>query len=423
MRLLSITNRYYLGLLIILLMVWSALFYWVLQYEVYENVDEVLAYRKNLLVDQIKKNGELPIVDQYHDFVIMEVNNVPPNFKDAFQDTLVHKWRKSFDEYRRITSYFELNEKFYRVSYTLPHMEHDEMIETMAYTLPIFLAMLLIGYSVMVTQLNKRVWRPFYSILSKFNAFSLESAKGIDFDHASVKEFRELQQGVKDLTDRSINSYLQQKQFTENASHEIQTPLAIIQAKLELLLQDAVTQRQSEILEDVFLAVDRLSKINETLLLLTKIENNQFPEKSEIKIKPVIEDLLPYFDEQASKYNIQVNVEIENDESLETNGPLFSILIANLLKNAFVHNLLNGKIRICTKARVLEISNTGPELNVKPEKLFERFYTQAAGKGGAGLGLALVKGICTINHWGISYTQTDGLHKIVIDYSEVNNLK
>jgi len=417
MRLLSITNRYYLGLLIVLLVVWSALLFWVLRYEVYENIDEVLVYRKNLLIDQIKKKGELPVMDSYHDFTVKEINVVPSDFKDTFQDTLVHKWRKSYDEYRRITSYFELNKKFYQVSYTLPHMEQDEMIDTMAYTLPVFLVMLLIGYSVMVTQLNKKVWRPFYSILDKFNAFSLEAAKGIDFDHASVKEFRELQQGVKDLTDRSINSYLQQKQFTENASHEIQTPLAIIQAKLELLLQDDVTKKQSEIIGDVFSAVDRLSKINETLLLLTKIENNQFPEKAEIKIKPIVDDILPYFDEQATKYNIQVDVQIENEGSVETNVTLFSILIANLLKNAFVHNLQDGRIQITAKDKIMEISNTGPELNVQPEKLFERFYTQAAGKGGAGLGLALVKGICTINHWGISYTQTDGLHKIAIDYS------
>lgn len=416
MRLLNIANRYYLGLLIILLVAWSSLLYYVLRFEVYDNIDEVLKFRKDLLVKEIQKQGELPVVDNYHDFVIRPMDKMPEHFTDVYQDTLVHKWRKSYDEYRRITSYFELNGKPYSVSFTLPHMEEDEIVDTMAYTIPVFLVMLLIGYSIMAAQLNKKIWKPFYAILDKFKAFHIESGMKLEFDHANVKEFRELQYGVKELTNRSVDVYLQQKQFTENASHEIQTPLAIMQAKLELLFQDSMTKKQSEILGEVFIAVDRLSKINETLLLLTKIENNQFPEKKQVQILSTIGGILHYFDEQSIKYNISVEVDIPEGESLESNTTLFSILITNLLKNAFVHNLPNGKIKISAKNKSIEISNTGTPLTVQPDTLFERFYTQASGKGGAGLGLALVKGICNLNQWSVSYNYIGGLHRIEVAY-------
>jgi signal transduction histidine kinase len=416
MRLLNITNRYYIGLLVILLVAWSSLLYYVLRFEVYDNIDEVLKFRKNLLVNEIKKQGELPFVDNYHDFIIKPIEKMPVHFRDVYQDTLVHKWRKSYDEYRRITSYFELKGKPYSVSFTLPHMEEDEIIDTMAYTIPVFLVMLLVGYSIMAAQLNKKIWRPFYTILDKFKAFHIESGMKLEFDHANVKEFRELQLGVKELTNRSIEVFLQQKQFTENASHEIQTPLAIMQAKLELLFQDSMTKKQSEILGEVFNAVDRLSKINQTLLLLTKIENNQFPEKKQVQILSAVGGILPYFDEQSTKYNINVEVDISEEEILETNTTLFSILITNLIKNAFVHNLPNGKIKISARNKSIEISNTGTPLEVQPDKLFERFYTQASGKGGAGLGLALVKGICNLNQWSVSYNYVNGLHKIQVAY-------
>jgi signal transduction histidine kinase len=415
MRLLTLTNRYYLLLLVLVLLIWSGVLYFVLQWEVYDNVDEVLSYRKRTLIENITQRGVIPSNDIYHDFVIFPVAQIPKNRKDSFQDTLLQK-KRGYDEYRKITSYFDLNGQPYRMSMILPHLEQDELIDTLAYTLPVLLVMLLIGFFLVANRLNKKLWQPFYEVLHQFEKFRIDKGTEIHFQPTHIKEFGELQAGVADLTNKSMRSYLQQKQFTENASHEIQTPLAVIQSKLELFFQQPLTEQQAGILEDLFLATRRLSKINETLLLLTRIENNQFTEKTEVNVRALVEEIIPFFIEQATKYEIETTVNIPATENIHANATVLTILITNLLKNAFIHNLKNGRVEIKVENQKLTVTNTGEALIVPTAKIFDRFFSQSPGKGGLGLGLAIAKSICEVNNWKVNYHQSENIHEISVEY-------
>ncbi|MFM9836873.1 MAG: sensor histidine kinase [Cyclobacteriaceae bacterium] len=416
MRLLTLTNRFYLLLLVVLLALWSAVLYFVMQWEVYDNIDEVLIYRKGKLVENIKERGVIPQNDIYHDFVVYPVDKLPAKIENAFQDTLLHKKRKSYDEYRQITSHFEMNGQAYKISMILPHLEQDELIDTIAYTLPVLLVMILIGFALVKRELNKKVWKPFYQILDQFEKFRLDKVPTMNFTPTSIKEFKELQEGVTDLTKRSRNLFLQQKQFTENASHEIQTPLAIVQSKLELIFQQPLSRKQAEILNEVFLATKRLSKINETLLLLTRIENNQFPEKSDVSVRPLVEELIPFFEEQADKYCIEATVDIAANTQIHANPTLLTILFTNLLKNAFTHNKPLGYVRILVNETGIVVTNTGESVRLQTGKVFDRFFTQSTHRSGLGLGLAIVKGICDANNWKVGYDQENDVHKISVSY-------
>ena len=416
MRLLTVTARYYFGLLFFILIAWSAILFMVLRYEVYENIDEVLVYRKTTLIENIRKDGRIPPNDKFHDFFISPVNKLPTKPIDIFSDTLLYKSKTGYDEYRKICSFFALDGNYYKLSFILPRLEQDEMIETLTFSLPIFLILFLAAYLFLINQLNKKIWSPFFEILTNLKAFKLENNSVISFADSDIYEFNELQISVKELTGRSTAIYIQQKQFTENASHEIQTPLAIIQSKLDLLFQNPLDKKQSDILMDISLAASRMSKINEALLLLTKIENHQFKDKSSVDILHVIESLLSFFEEQSSKLSIATSIEVDGGNQVKGNSILVSMLLSNLLKNAFLYNIQNGKVAIKLNENSISVSNTGNPLNVSHDKVFERFYTQASGKGGIGLGLAIVKSICSVNNWKISYSYKDGFHYFHIQF-------
>ncbi len=415
MRLLTLTNRYYLVLFLVILIAWSGLLYFVMRWEVYDNIDEVLSYRKRKLIENIKLQGIIPQNDIYHDFVVFPIERMPQDRKDSFQDTLLLK-KRSFDEYRKITSYFEMNGAAYRISMILPHLEQDELIDTLAYTLPVLFVMILIGFSVISRQLNQKLWRPFYNTLEQFRQFKIDKGAAMTFQSSRIKEFAELQNGVNDLTKRSMHVYSQQRQFTENASHEIQTPLAIMQSKIELLFQQPLTKKQAEIFDELFIATQRLSKINETLLLLTRIENNQYAKKEDVNVKSLVEEVIPFFEEQATKYNIATTVDIPLTENIYANAALLGILVTNLLKNAFIHNLENGRVGIKVENNVITVTNTGESQTIPAAKVFDRFFTHSMGKGGLGLGLSIVKSICEVNNWIVNYRQVDSIHEISVKY-------
>lgn len=416
MRLLSIMNRTHLLLIMVVLIVWTGVLFFVMQWEVYDNIDEVLQYRKTKLVQDIRKEGKLPANSPYHDFQITLIDSNPPDKNDSYQDTLLYKSTTSFDEYRRITSYFEFDNSTYRLRMILPHLEEDELIDTLAYTLPLLAVMILLGFSIANWQINKRAWRPFYQVIEHFKTFSVDKGVVISFDRTSIKEFKELQAGVKELMARNVLVYEQQKQFTENASHEIHTPLGIIQSKIELLFQQQLTRKQGEILSELYTATTRLSKINETLLLLTRIENNQFADKSEVEVRNMVDEVIPFFDEHAAKYQIKTRVDIASSEKIYANSTLLSILVTNLLKNAFIHNKMGGEVTIRVENKTMRVINTGDASIVPVSKVFDRFFTERPGRGGLGLGLAIVKSICQVNNWDVDYHQHDSTHEVAVRY-------
>lgn len=206
------------------------------------------------------------------------------------------------------------------------------------------------------------------------------------------------------------------KEFTENASHEIQTPLAVINSKIEMCLQDEhLSPEQAKMLVDASYAVNSLVNLNKSLITLTKLDNNQVDPPSEVNVSDKIYKRLNLFEEFIQEKDIDLDLKIDNSVIIKIDITLAGILFDNLIKNAIRHNLdTGGKINIEVTQQFIKIANTGAEPKVSPDKFFERFYKDG-NQESLGLGLAIVKKICDIYGFKISYGYTQGLHEVIVN--------
>lgn len=219
------------------------------------------------------------------------------------------------------------------------------------------------------------------------------------------------------LMSKDIERFQAQKEFTENASHELQTPLAIFQAKLELLLQQpGLTNGQAEIIQDLFQMTSRLSRLNRNLLLLAKIDNKQFDSRERIRLDHFINRLLPSLESISGELRIERSFSSE-PLYIQANSTLLESMLNNLIVNAVRHSNPGGKITISIHNHTLRISNTSDEPALSAQHIFNRFYRPTQNKGGNGLGLAIVKAICDYHGWGISYEYRDGLHSFIVKFT------
>ncbi|MBK6834145.1 MAG: hypothetical protein IPG89_07685 [Bacteroidetes bacterium] len=212
------------------------------------------------------------------------------------------------------------------------------------------------------------------------------------------------------MTEKISNDYEKLKNFTENASHELQTPLAIIKGKTELLMQtQGLTEEQSKLISEIDQTSNRLKKLNQTLLLLSKIENNQFKNEKSIDFSEILKSKLEQIEDLIKIKNIKLNAQIESS-SQNINPVLADILISNLLSNALRYTPENGAISIQLNSKEFLISNNGNPLKFGGDKIFDRFHKEGESSESTGLGLALVKQIAVINKQGINYQYSNNMH-------------
>jgi len=220
---------------------------------------------------------------------------------------------------------------------------------------------------------------------------------------------------LEEMIQKMQTDFINLKEFTENASHEIQTPLAIIKSKLELILNDAeLSGTQHKRLHDAFETVNRLSKLNDSLLLLSKIENRQFVEKSDINLSQLIQSRLEYLEELIALKHIELSVQLDIPVTIFINPMLADILINNLLSNALKHNFDQGKIFISSRINEIVFSNTGKPMTFDATKLFKRFVKFNASEESTGLGLAIADEICRSSHLKLNYTYLNDLHSFTL---------
>ena len=219
------------------------------------------------------------------------------------------------------------------------------------------------------------------------------------------------------LITQSKNAYISQKQFTENASHELQTPIAIIINKLELLLEsEYLKEKDAKTIVEVLNISDRLKKINNSLLLLAKIENKQFLEQKNISINQVSKTLLSDLKELAEFKKIDIKIEEINDCNVTINSSLAEILISNLIKNAIFHNTENGKIHLNFSENKFTICNSGNIAALNPEIIFQRFTKNTTNNKSTGLGLAICMAICESYGISLTYQFKENKHCFSVDF-------
>jgi signal transduction histidine kinase len=277
-----------------------------------------------------------------------------------------------------------------------------------------FFVLILGGFVWLNRKISRRLWRPFYQTLEKIKDFDLNSHTTVQFEPANIIEFEELNTSINKLLESNIAAFRRQKEFTENASHELQTPLAIIQAKLDLLFQDpATTAAQSLVIEETHNALARVSRINKNLLLLAKIENQQFLEKEQVKVSDTLHEIIELLSDLLGDKSVKLD--IQSEKTIEGNKMLVEIMLTNLLMNAIRHTGPLAEINIILRENHLTLANTGSS-TLNSDRLFKRFSTASVQTPGSGLGLSIVKEICSRYHWKIKYDYINQFHTFSITF-------
>ena len=335
-------------------------------------------------IRKLEKNDNLKdsifIVEKPHDFLHFE----------------------EIDRFRCLSKVIYLNKKPYRFNIETNIEETQETIFFISIT-TVFLFVLIVGGLLFLNRrLSKSVWKPFRETLDQLKTFSLNNQTKIEFSKTDVSEFDELNQSLTKLIEHNVSVYKTQKEFTENASHELQTPLAILKNKLDILLQNQdLTEKQYQIAEEMNRALSRSSRINKNLLLLAKIDNKQFDSET-FHLDEVLNQSLEILQEHFEQKNISVKTEISDNVKVNGNIGLTEVLINNLILNAIRHTSINGSILIRLSQSEFEVSNSGTG-KLNGDLLFKRFSRFSKDNNGSGLGLAIVQEICKSQNWTIDY--------------------
>jgi len=329
--------------------------------------------------------------------------------------TTFHNGSAETDRYRGLSTYVQIHGQAYHLSVETNVEEADETVLAISFITCIFIVLLIVGFILLNRHLSKRIWGPFWNTLDKLKHFDLNSSYKIDFSKTDIEEFEELNQVLSKLVESSILTFRQQKEFTQNASHELQTPLALLKSKIDLLIQDAsLTSEQRQIIESLDASVARVTRLNKNLLLLAGIENKEYS-ADKVDLSTLLSSQLELFREFAEIKNHAISASIEKEVWVKSNESLLEILVTNLLSNAIRHSSNEGNMTVALDQKHLTVSNSGP-VPLNEHDLFKRFISASSHNPGTGLGLAIIMEISEKYNWKVSYTYEQGNHIFSVNF-------
>jgi signal transduction histidine kinase len=412
-KLIHKTSKTYLFLTTILLVITAPAFYFLIQNLYLEDIDEALELRKNefmqFTVNQLKEN-DISVWNKYNrDVKILENQSIKNDiyFYKNYYDSLSNE----NEPYRELNAPLFIESKPYTLSVRANMVESEDLIISIFIIYAFLLSFLLLGLFFINKRLSAKLWKPFYQTLGQIERFEIDKTNQPQLPKTNIEEFNRLNQSIEKLIEKNTSIYRNQREFVENAAHELQTPLAVFQAKIDTLIQRSdVSEEQSVILCSLNESVSRLNRLNKNLLLLSKIENEIYSSIEPICINEIIEKHLVFFTEQAFSKGISLKTELSKRLIIQSNQTLAEILISNLFMNAIKHNIKNGQVWIKLTENSIVFSNTGIPQSLNSEKLFLRFSKTNPLEKGNGLGLAIVKKITEINQWSVFYSFTENIH-------------
>jgi len=409
MKVLNYTTSYLAVVLLLLITIWATIFYFAMLDEIYDSIDDGLDNQKGLIIQKAAFDSTVLNRQQFDegDYAIKPIDSVSAiQFTEVYQDTLMFMQNeKEYEPVRMLKTVFRQGNQYYQMQVITSMVEEDDLIKQLFYALLWLYTGLLISILLVNNLLLKRIWKPFYHLLKQVQHFRLEKGFNISHQKTKIDEFRLLQQSIEKMLQHNIDTYTSQKQFIENASHELQTPLAIAINKLEALAESpSLNEKEATLLGNALQQLQRLTRLNKSLLLLSRIENRQFAETETIDMAKVVKKTVDDMSDQLAFYNIKV-VWVEDEKvELQMHPGLATIMVTNLLKNAIVHNQKDGFIQITINRQALVIANSGNGKVPDPQKLFTRFNPGASSENSTGLGLAIVKAITDLYHFNIQYS-------------------
>jgi len=395
-------------------------FYYVLREQVDQNINLELEKREksiNKELDSVHSTTN-PTVNLSEKVLITLLDKPRPLV--SFSDTLLfNPDENKYAIYRQLGFVKNIGDQSYFIQIFKPLEETDRLIVRIVMMMNLLIIIIIITLLIANRHSSRQDWKVFYDTINKINNYDVNSFEAFTLKRSDIKEFADLNRGLLTMTERIKNDYLNLKEYIENASHEIQTPLAIINSKMELLMQwGDMKEKQYKIVADAYDASNRLSRLNKTLILLAKIENRQFPESSPVNPTIMINHQLESLEDLINSKKIKVTKRFENDITIQINPYLAEILLVNLIKNAIRHNITGGDLIIELTKHSFEIANSGPPLQMDPAMLFERFHKSSSSPESLGLGLAIVQKICTLYGFKVGYNYNNEMHVMHVEFAK-----
>lgn len=394
------TNRFVSIAILIVMAVWAALFYAVIMDEVYDNIDDGLKNQKILIIQEVYLNPALIEESKefgINQFVIKEVENLEETVdQNSFSKEFIYMPYDAEEEPYRIlrTGFYDPEGKPYRLEIRTSTVEEDDFLINLAISLLVLYVVIVLSIAVINHYMLGRAWQPFKQILKNLSQYRFGKADSFTAVESPVQEFNDLNSHILHMIQQNEKVFDNQKLFLENASHELQTPLAVGINKLELVLENASLNEEDIVrIVEAKRSLQRMVNLNKSLLTLSRINNQQFSGNANVVVNAVIQELLADYEDVISFKEIQLDLEQQAELSIQANHDLMHILFSNLLSNAIKYNVKNGKIEINISNNSIRIANTSNENALNPAYIFERFYKGNQDHNSNGLGLSIVQTI------------------------------
>lgn len=425
MKLLTRTTLAFLAYAGVVLLAGTFIFYGIIRELNSRDVDEALQLRRAQVVRQ------LPTVRSPADLALwmrldedVELRPAPPGSVPPERITEVMGYdslAREGEPQRQLATRVTFQGRPYLLLLRRSLVENDELLSGLALAQAVLLAVLLTGMLGLQAVLARRLWRPFYRTLDRLRRYRLDDPATLAaFEPTTIREFQELHGALTQLLDHSQRTYRSQREFTENAAHELQTPLAVLHTKLELLLQaPGLTEEQAGYLDSLLAVTQRLARLNRSLLLLTRLENQPAAATETTDLTAVLQAHLDQLHEQLLAAGLMVETNLAGPVCVAAPRALLDILVSNLLTNAIRHNVPGGRLILTLSAQALRLENTGQPQPLPAGQEFARFRKPAdSAPGGVGLGLAIARQVSLRCGFELHYDYpARGRHALTVTFS------
>lgn len=396
---------------VLIFSIWAIIYFFLQMKEIHDGIDEGLNNLRQEFILKANKSADFISNMEKYDAINMSIERV--TYEEAINTNETYSTTKIYfpteeeeEEVRMLTTafYCESDNNYYIIRFFTSNVESDDLIEGMLMLLIILWVTLALTLIIASKVIIKKGNKPFYQLLKNLEGFHLDKTQSIDFPQTTVSEYVYLNNTIKTLLDENIRVFNEQKKFIENSSHELQTPLAIATGKLELILnRKGLDREQMEEINSILVSLNRMKRLNNNMLLLSKIRNKQYIDSGEININDIVSETLEDFDDVICHKELSVQTRIEGEFVVKMNVDLAHILITNLIKNAIVHNNKGGEINIGILPDSLTISNDGEPFVSEDVDIFRRYYFHSSNAASSGLGLSIVKSIADLYNLAIEY--------------------
>lgn len=419
MKLLNQSLKYLSVSILFILSLWAVVFYFNLLREMKESVDEGLENYKRQIIYNAQTDSTLLTKKEFDEglFTIFEISKTEAEqTKDRYLDTLMYMQdaddeQPELEPVRMLSTAFEAKGQYYELAIINSMVEEGDLIEELLWDALWLYLILVLSIVVINKFVLQRLWKPFYNFLGQLKSYRLGTSNNLPDAKTQIREFQDLQVAVNALLQHTLETYEQQNQFIGNASHELQTPLAIATNKLELLIEKGeLKNNQAESIAEVMQLIARLVRLNKSLLLLTKIENKQFLNNQPVSLNEIIRQTVSDMEDIAEFTEVEISLDETANVTARMDGSLANMVISNLLGNAIFHNIPNGRVKITISENTVRIANSGKSEPLDAEKIFTRFYKSESLSSGTGLGLAIVKAVCGLYGHTVSYRFEEDFH-------------